>query len=669
MRLTRLMAALAAAIGVAVSLGAAGPAGHATALRPQGAPTSIAPTASVGASAVAGGAAHPLTADDVNAWLDGYMPYALKSGDIAGAVVVVVKDGQVLTERGYGYSDVKTHAPVDPKSTLFRPGSISKLFTWTAVMQLVQAGKIDLDADVNRYLDFRIPPYQGKPVTMRELLTHSAGFEEDIKHLITSDPKQMLSLGAYIKSWVPTRFYTPGSEVAYSNYGAALAGYIVQRVSGEPFDAYVAHHIFQPLDMTNSTFVQPLPPTMAAHMSKGYPRASLPPKPFEIITAAPAGALTTTGDDMTRFMIAQLNNGAFGQNQILDAKTAVLMHAPALTPIPHLSGYALGFYHEDRNGQVIIGHGGDTDLFHSDLALFLNQDVGYFISVNSAGRAGAAEPLRVALLREFTDRYFPAPAQASPPTWPTAKKDAAAMAGAYISDRRSNSDFMRIVSLLSRAQVVADPDGTIKVSAFKTVGGAVKTWREIGPFYWVDAGGESHLAARLVNGRVAGFLSDDLPPVLQFQPAPAWTAPIPLLVCFGLMVLLALQWPIAAINRAWTRRSYALTGAPAWGYRLVRVSAWVEVALVVGWAALVLAMLQNLNFTNDPIDPWLRLMQVVSVLGVIAIIPALWNLVLVWRDGTRSWFAKLCSLVWVLAIGVIIWYIVELRLLTFSLHF
>ena len=115
---------------------------------------------------------------DVEAWLDGFMPYALERGDIAGAVVVVVKDGQVLLQKGYGYADVAKRTPVDPETTLFRPGSVSKLFTWTAVMQLVEQGKLDLDADVNEYLDFEIPARDGKPVTLRQIMTHTAGLEE-----------------------------------------------------------------------------------------------------------------------------------------------------------------------------------------------------------------------------------------------------------------------------------------------------------------------------------------------------------------------------------------------------------------------------------------------------------------------------------------------------------
>ena len=181
-------------------------------------------------------AAHALTAEDVNAWLDGFVPAGLARGEIAGAVVVVVKDGQVLTERGYGVSDVATGAPVDPRKTGFRPGSISKLFAWTAVMQQVEQGKLNLDADINTYLDFRIPERNGKPITLRNLMTHTPGFEEAGKHLIENNPRD-LSMERALKRWTPTRVFDPGTTPAYSNYGAVLAGYIVQRVSGEPFDA------------------------------------------------------------------------------------------------------------------------------------------------------------------------------------------------------------------------------------------------------------------------------------------------------------------------------------------------------------------------------------------------------------------------------------------------
>src|SRR6476620_928481 len=211
-----------------------------------------------------------MTATDVEAWLDGFMPYALEQTDVAGSVVVVVKDGKVLLKKGYGFADLDKRTPVDADKTLFRPGSISKLFTWTAVMQLVEQGKLDLDADVNQYIDFKIPPYEGKPVTLRNIMTHTSGMEEVIRGLIANNESEILPLDATLKHWIPARIYAPGTTPAYSNYATAIAGYIVQRVSGEPFDKYVANHIFAPLGMQHSSFSQPVQKNFHDMTSKGY---------------------------------------------------------------------------------------------------------------------------------------------------------------------------------------------------------------------------------------------------------------------------------------------------------------------------------------------------------------------------------------------------------------
>src|SRR3546814_7972076 len=180
-------------------------------------------------------------------------------------------------------------------------------------MQLVDQCKLDLDADVNQYLDFEIPAYEGKPATLRQIMTHTAGFEEQIRALITAKDSEITPLGEALKHWVPERIHEPGSTPAYSNYATAVAGYIVERVSGESFDDYIDRHIFEPLGMAHSSFRQPLPPALLAKMSKGYSKASDgEPKDYEFISLAPAGSLASTGADMARFMIAHLQNGPYG---------------------------------------------------------------------------------------------------------------------------------------------------------------------------------------------------------------------------------------------------------------------------------------------------------------------------------------------------------------------
>src|SRR5579864_4272816 len=226
---------------------------------------------------------HDLTLDDLGAFLDGLVPAYLQKQDIAGATISVVKDGKVLFAKGYGFADIEKRKPVSPSDTLFRPGSISKLFTWTSVMQLVEQGKLDLDRDVNDYLDFKIPPAYGKPITLRNIMTHTPGFEETAKELFVPAAADMRPLNEYLKEHTPTRIFPPGNIPANSNYATATAGYIVQRVSGKPFEQYVQENIFGPLGMHHTTFVQPLPADLQPLMSNGYVVASQPAKSFEFV--------------------------------------------------------------------------------------------------------------------------------------------------------------------------------------------------------------------------------------------------------------------------------------------------------------------------------------------------------------------------------------------------
>ena len=406
-------------------------------------------------------AAAPVALDraDLEAWLDGYLPYALERARIPGAVVVVVKDGQVVLEKGYGFADVAKRAPVLPETTLFRPGSVSKLFTWTAVMQQVEAGKLDLDKDVNAYLDFKIPPYQGKPITLRNIMTHTAGFQESVRYLISSDPKAVMTLKKQMPLALPDRVFAPGTTPAYSNYATALAGYIVERVSGEDFDSYIEKHIFTPLGMAHSSFRQPLPAALVPHMSKGYPNVTQKAEPFEIVIPAPAGSLSASGADMGKFMIAHLNDGA----GLLKPETTAMMHnykAPGVGP---LNSMALGFYEQWVNGHRAIAHGGDTVWFHSYLWLVPDADIGVYISMNSPGQAGDAGAVRSALFHKFADRYLPGTEKPGTVDAKTAAAHAQLMVGHYVSSRGSFTNFFSLFGLLGQAQIGLTEDGKISL--------------------------------------------------------------------------------------------------------------------------------------------------------------------------------------------------------------
>lgn len=612
--------------------------------------------------------AHALTADDAGAWLDGLLPYGLKKNGLAGAVVVVVKDGHVLLAKGYGHADVATGTPVNPASTLFRVGSISKLFTWTAVMQLVEQGKLDLDADVNRYLDFKVPPMDGQPVTLRELMTHTPGFEEAIKNLFAADPQHFLGNAAWVKEWVPDRIYPPGQVPAYSNYGAALAGYIVQRVSGQPFDDYVQQHILEPLGMQYASFRQPLPAALAPHMALGYAQASAPPKPFELVNAAAAGALSASGEAMARYMLAMLQGGSVDGAQILAPASVREMFDYRRAATPGLQAMALGFYHMDRNGQAILGHAGDTQWFHSELALFPQQGVGLFVSIDGAGDGG----LRKQLLDGFADRYFTAPPEAPQPTLASAKKDGALLVGRYANSRASVSNFMALPELFSQQRIEQATDGELVTPGFRDLAGAPRHWREVAPFLWRAVGGREHLGARVEHGRVRWISIDAVSPVMVFLPVPAWRSAawnLPLL-CVSLLAfaLAALLWPLAALVRRACGKPFALAGRARLWYRLSRAAAVANLLFYAGWAWAMARADADAASLGSGFDGSLRLIQLVGVLAVLGIAAAAMNARHAWC-ASGGWWRKLNSLLLLAACLATLWFVASLHLLGLHLDY
>jgi CubicO group peptidase (beta-lactamase class C family) len=603
--------------------------------------------------------ARELARPDLEAWLDGFMPFALRRGDVAGAVVVVVKDGGVLLQKGYGLADRAEGIPVDPERTLFRPGSVSKLVTWTAVMQLVEQGKVDLDRDVNDYLDFTIPPRDGQPVTLRHLMTHTPGFEETLKSLIGDDPEAMPTLEDYVKRWVPNRIFAPGAVPAYSNYGVALAGHVIARVSGESFDDYLDRHIFGPLGMQRSTFRQPLPDALGADMSKGYQLGSGMDQKYEIVGPAPAGSMAATGADMARFMLAHLGGGAIDSARILLPETARLMHGTAAPVIPPLNGMLLGFYQRNVNGRRIIGHDGDTQYFHSMLSLFPDDGVGIFLSVNSSGRQGAAGTIRTALLDRFIGRYFPNPAPGGSVDSATAVDHARLMAGRYEASRRAESSFLSLLGLFGQAKVVATDSGSITVPALTGINGQPKKWVEVEPFVWREIGGTERLGAKVEDGRVVMWSVDEVSPFTVFQPVAWWKsggwlvpALILSLVALGLTVI---AWPAGAIARRRYRAPFPLAGAEARALRFMRLAALAVFATLVAWLITVQAVSSSLAVFSPSRDPWFRFLRILTFLTfAAALLAALWNARRVWT-GTRGWFARGWSTVLVGAALTLLW--------------
>ena len=586
------------------------------------------------------GPAAALTKADVDNWLDGFLPFALERGDLAGAVVVVVRDGQVLTQRGFGYADVAKRIPVDPARTLFRPGSVSKLFTWTAVMQQVEAGKIDLDADVNTYLDFRIPPKDGKPATMRQLMTHTAGFEEHGKLTMFEDRKFQISLGDYVKGGIPNRIYTPGTTPSYSNYGTALAGYIVERVTKMSFDDYIEQRIFQPLGMAQSTFRQPLPKGFAPWIATGYRQLSGGASKFEIVGPSPAGGLSSTGADMAKFMIAHLNRGA----GLMKPETARMMHDTPLTILPPLNRMELGFFETNINGRQVIAHLGDTQLFHTALHLFTNENVGIYMSFNATGEQASVGPVRRALFEDFADRYLPG--NEMPATRVDAKtsaEHARMLAGNWLNSRRAETNFYAIASLLGQVKISVGPKGELIVPAARDLNGKPAKWVETSPFVWHNADGHGRLAAQVVDGKVVRWSIDGISPFMVFDRAPAsksaaWIMPA-MYVSLGILLITLLQWPASALIRRHYKAPLTLERRSLRVYRGVRVGAGLVLALVAAWV-ISMSKLKAL----PSYDPWLWFLQIAGLVVLVGgTLLAAWNLRIA-RQEKRGWFRALWAL-------------------------
>ena len=580
--------------------------------------------------AASGSGGHSLDRADLEAWLDGMVPYALKAGDMAGAVVVVVKDGAVLLQKGYGYADVSKKLRMDPEVTMVRIGSTSKLFTWTAVMQLVEQGKLDLDRNINDYLDFTIPNDFGKPVTLRDLMNHRGGFEEGLKDILWTNPHGVPSTEAYLKEHKRPMLFAPGEVPAYSNYGAALAGYIVERISKEPYERYIERHILLPLGMTHTTFDQPLPERFAAFVSKGYRAASAPPGPYELIVTRPAGSGTTTAADMSRFMLAHLQDGHFGDAEILQVDTAKRMHGPSEQAPPGFATMAHGFFRELHNGRTVIGHGGDSIFFHNEFELLPAEGVGIDFTFNSRGRGDAVYLAREALFDGFMDRYFPdSAAPVDSPALPTALADARVIAGRYESSRRIEHGFLSLFYVLQQSVISANPDGTISVPGMFTPDPV--TYREIGPQLWRRAGGSQQLMLHTVGGVKTVVDGEDPTSVLQAVPLKRSSV---LNLTVLVLACLVLIWTLlACLLSPWLRPPKNIPDDLVAQVRrlrlLLRTAAAFDVVYLASWFMILRPTLNlELDYYSSSLDPIVGTLEAAGLLAIAAAVLGIWS---AWR--------------------------------------
>jgi len=521
---------------------------------------------------------------------------------------------------------------------------------------------------VNDYLDFKIPATYPKPITLRNCMTHTPGFEETIQELFVRDAKDLRPIDYYLKHHLPQRIFPPGTTPAYSNYATAMAGYIVQRVSGQPFDDYIEDHILKPLGMTHSTFRQPLPDSLKPLVSRGYDVASEPVKPFEYVEAAPAGSSSVTAADISRFMIAHLQEGEFQGVRILRPETARLMHSRQFENLPGMNAMALGFYEETRNGHRIIGHGGDTQYFHSDLHLIPDVGVGFFISYNSAGKGEVSA--REAVWHNFLDRYFPHPTVADPQV-ANAAQDARSLTGRYVVSRRSETTILKVLTAVGESKISANSDSTISVDDLKDLNGEPKKFREIGPLMFREVNGQDRIAFKRDNSGNL-LLAIDFP-FMVFEKARWYQSSmlnLPLIVSsLSILLLTVLLWPIAALVRRHYGRRLTLPPRDRRLRLLVRIVCLLDLAFFAAFAGFFAMAFKDIGLLSPHYNPWLRMIQIVGWLGILGTLIIIYNAVRSWKQPESWLWTRLADTLIALACVGIIWFVFTWNMLHWTLRY
>lgn len=608
---------------------------------------------------------HELTEDDVTAWLDGKIPDALNRGDLPGAVVTVVHNGRILVTRGYGYAatgaDGEPQRPVD-SDTLFRIASVSKLATSIAVMQLVERGELDLDVDISTYTDVKIPRRYPGDITLRNLLTHTAGFEERGANLVTSEPGPF-DLEKSIRQDPPVQVFAPGTTPSYSNYGISLAGYIVERVSGEVFEDYVRKHVLEPAGMDSSTFDQPLPERLAGRMANGYKTRGGQAQPFELIDS-PAGGMTTSGTDAGRFMLAMLNHSQGGA--LLKESTWQQMFSPGLGAdqlgvLAEGKQMGLGFFDESRNGHHIVGHEGGT-VFQAELEIYPNDGSGVFVAVNGKGKDEAAA-LKDDLMSGFSDRYYPGsePGTGGEPPADESRQHAQVAAGTYTSSRAPMTSFASIREALPSEwnSIDALENGHLLLR----LGESVIEYEEIKPWVWRQVGGSQTLTVQVEDGKVVRI--GDIPAFSLLPITAAQRALIP--VALGatvILMLFVLAWPLGAVRRLTARRADNVGIADAhprlsWWARSARIGAGLTLAAISAWAGAAVSLMAD-RTSVGPLA--LHGIQILTLVGLLGIIPGIVESVRVLR--ARSGVQRIITaLLLPIALAAVAWMALAFNLL------
>lgn len=543
---------------------------------------------------------------EVRAFFDQNVAEVLQQGGIPGATLSVVHQGEIIHMRGFGLANVADGHAVAADETLFRIGSVSKTFIYIIILQLVNEGQLGLDNTIDNYIDLDVTGACATAPTVRELLTHTAGYEERLYDMI---PREAENTRDFLASLVPDRQCGARVLPAYSNFGSSLLALAAENLTGMPFHELAAVRIFEPLEMTRTTFLQPVPEGLRESVSRGY-RSGVE-QGFEIIGPYAVGAASSTASDMARFMIALLNSDPilFGGRPNSEAFDTLQ------TMSPWLQGMAAGFYRQDRSGVVAVSHAGGTFDFISDMRLYPEYDLGVFVSMNSRGEALAAAYGQRDMFTAFVDQFL-----VVDPTLQNTIADEAAishMAGRYLTSRRFHDGPGTLSDLLSAATVTVTPDGELIVSWILDQDGAPKVWRYVGQNRFVSGDTDADRLEYIERpGLSAVIASDDLRPFVALERVEPHRNPVLNLPLLGLGLFLltatVIVWPVSGVVR-WIRGQTAQSRNPVLRL-IVRLGAIGGLVFITGWVLWIATAANGLDYFKADFAPWLHVLHLSGLL-------------------------------------------------------
>jgi CubicO group peptidase (beta-lactamase class C family) len=589
--------------------------------------------------ALACSAANAESLPSLEPFVDGVVSSYMSQEQIAGVQVSVVRDGEVLLVKGYGIDSVAPRRAVDPQQSLFRLGSISKTFTWLAIMQLVERGRLKLDDPVNKHLPDALDVPDGgfeQPIRIVDLMNHTAGFEDIVQGLFVAQEATPLPLQEQLRTHRPQRVREPGKIMAYSNYSTALAGAIVAEATGMEYEAYVEHNILTPLGLTHTTFRERFD-SMAQNIEmRNGAWETIPHE--HIVSMAPAGAAVSTAADMARYMLALLEPARLEAAGVLRTETFARMREPSFQSAPGMPAIHHGFFNAPLGVTTPLGidnlaHSGATLHFRSFMVVtddLVDQagggqgTLGVYVAANSA----TAMSLVQALPERILARYFP-PASHVAPAVPDDASRVQQYAGHYRTARRSYSQFEKIINV-GAVNVTATRDGYLVMS----LGGRSLRFVEIGADLFRQTDGDMMIAfVRDERGRIGRFVVNSAGTFerIGFFDSAAWLALMlgaALVACVGILIAASLRrQPVPPYSVGERRSAQVVVGTAA---------AWlIFIALAVAWVLPFTSPGGQDQFVYGYPQPLLKVALAVgvvatglSVLGIATLLP-------VWRE--RTW--------------------------------